>query len=228
MPVNSRGLMPTTSRRSLYVLVVAAALLLWTAPTHAAQTDPKAFVDGLVQQAMKMLNNPQMSDAERQQRFSTLLQTGFDIPRIARFVLGRYWLSASDQDRSQFNQLFAQWVVRTYADRFKNYSGEIVKVTGARTESPTSYVVTSELIHTNGAPPTTIYWHVNKVRDDLKIVDVEVEGISMALTEREEIASAIQRGGGTVAGLNQQLRQRLADGAGSAGSPLAPDQAQNH
>ena len=216
-----------TSRRSLSVLIVAAVLLLWAAPTRAAQTDPKAFVDGLVQQAMTMLKNPQMSDAEREQRFSTLLQTGFDIPRIARFVLGRYWLTASDQDRNQFSQLFAQWVVRTYADRFKNYSGETVKVTGARTESPTSYVVTSELIHTNGAPATTIYWHVDKVSDDLKIVDVEVEGVSMALTEREEIASAIQRDGGTVAGLNQQLRQRLAGGAGSTtGGPLAPGQAQ--
>jgi len=218
--------MLTTSRRSLSVsvLVVTAALLLWTAPVRAAQSDPKAFVDGLVQQALTMLNNPQMSDADRQQHFSTLLQTGFDIPRIARFVLGRYWLSANDQDRHEFSQLFAQWVVQTYAARFKDYSGETLKVTAARTESPTSYIVTSELIQPNGKPPTTIYWHVNKVGDDLKIVDVEVEGVSMALTEREEIASAIQRDGGTVAGLNQQLKQRLANGTGS----LAPDQAQNH
>jgi len=220
--------MLSTSRRSLSVLVVAAALLLWAVPVRAAQTDPQVFVDGLVQQALTMLNNPQMSDAEREQRFSTLLQTGFDIPRIARFVLGRYWLSASDQERSQFSHLFAQWVIQTYAARFKDYSGETVKVTGARTESPTSYVVSSRLIRPNGAPPTTIYWHVNKVGDDLKIVDVEVEGVSMALTEREEIASAIQRNGGTVAGLNQQLKQRVAGGAGSSGGSLAPDQAQNH
>ena len=217
--------MLTTSCRSLSVLVVAA-LLLWAAPVRAAPTDPKAFVDGLVQQALTMLNNPQMPDSEREQRFGTLLQNGFDIPRIARFVLGRYWLSASDQDRSQFSQLFAQWVVRTYAARFKDYSGETVKVTGARTESPTSSVVTSQLIHSNGAPPTTIYWHVAKRGDDLKIVEVEVEGVSMALTEREEIASAIQRDGGTVAGLNQQLKQRLAS-SGAAGGVLAPAQAQN-
>lgn len=217
-----------TFRRSLSVLVAAAALLLWAAPVRAAPTGPTVFVDGLVQQALTMLNNPQMPDSEREQRFSTLLQTGFDIPRIARFVLGRYWLSASDQERSQFSQLFAQWVVRTYAARFKDYSGETLKVIGARTESASSYVVTSQLIHTNGAPPATIYWHVNKIGDDLKIVDVEVEGVSMALTEREEIASAIQRDGGTVAGLNQQLKQRLDGGAVSANGSLAPAPAQSH
>ena len=219
--------MLSMSRHSLSVLFVAA-LLLWTVPVRAAQTEPATFVDGLVQQALTMLNNPQMPDSEREQRFSTLLQSGFDIPRIARFVLGRYWLSASDQERSQFNQLFTQWVVQTYSARFKDYGGETVKVAAVRPESPTSYVVTSQLIHATGGPPTTIYWHVNKTGDDLKIVDVEVEGVSMALTEREEIAAAIQRDGGTVAGLNQQLKQRLDSGTASAGSSLAPTQAQSH
>lgn len=218
--------MPPVSRRSLSVLVVAAALLLWTIPVRAEQTDPAAFVDGLVQQALAILRNPQMPDAQREEQFSTLLRSGFDIPRIARFVLGRYWLSASDQDRTRFSELFAQWVVRTYSARFKEYSGEIIKVTGARAESPTSYVVSSQLVHTNGAPPTTIYWHVSKMNGDLKIVDVEVEGVSMALTEREEIASVVQRDGGTVAGLNQQLQQRLNGGTVPASGLFTPTQAQ--
>lgn len=218
--------MLSTYRRSLSVLVVAAALLVWTIPVRAAQTDPAAFVDGLVQEALTILRNPQMPDAQREVRFNTLLRSGFDIPRIARFVLGRYWVSASDQERAQFGELFAQWVVRTYSARFKSYSGEIIKVTGARAESPTSYVVSSQLIHTNGAPPTTIYWHVNKSGGDLKIIDVEVEGVSMALTEREEIASVIQRDGGTVTGLNQQLQQRLDSGPVPASGSLAPAQAQ--
>ncbi len=208
--------MLSLTRRSLSVLVLTAALLAGPAPVQAAPTDPAGFVNGLVQQALTILRNRQMPDAERQQRFSTLLHTGFDIPRIARFVLGRYWLSASDQERNRFSQLFADWVVRTYSARFKEYSGEVIKVTGAREESPTSYVVSSELIHTNGAPPTTIFWHVRAADNDLKIVDVEVEGVSMALTEREEIASVIQRSGGSVAGLNQQLQERLDSGGSSA------------
>lgn len=213
-------------RRSLSVLVMAGALLLQTVPVWAAPTDPTAFVNGLVQAALADLRNQQMPDAEREQRFSSLLTSGFDIPRIARFVLGRYWLSASDKERSQFGRLFAEWVVRTYSARFKEYSGEIIKVTGSRAESPTSSVVTSELIHTNGGPPTAIYWHVRKSDDDFKIVDVEVEGVSMALTEREEIASVIQRSGGSVASLNQELQQRLDSGPVPASGDLAPTQAQ--
>lgn len=201
--------MLSRSRRSLSVLALAAVVLVWTAPVRAATADPAAFVNGLVQQALGILRNPQMPDAQREQRFSTLLHTGFDIPRIARFVLGRYWLTASDQERNEFSRLFADWVVQTYSARFKQYSGETIKIVGSRQESPTSYVVSSQLVYANGAPPATIYWHVRDNDGDLKIVDVEIEGVSMALTEREEIASVIQRSGGTVASLNQTLKQRL-------------------
>jgi phospholipid transport system substrate-binding protein len=205
--------MHTISRRSLYVLALTLAVLVWTAPVRAATANPATFVNGLVQQALAILRNPQIPNAQREERFSTLLHTGFDIPRIARFVLGRYWLAASDQERDAFSRLFADWVVQTYSARFKEYSGETVKIIGSRQESPTSYVVSSQLIHANGAPPTTIYWHVHDDGNGLKIVDVEVEGVSMALTERDEIASVIQRSGGTVASLNQTLQQRLNVGA---------------
>lgn len=217
--------MPSLSRRSLSVLALATAFLVWTAPARAATVDPAAFVNGLVQQALTILRNPQMPDAQREERFSTLLHSGFDIPRIARFVLGRYWLSASDQERNQFGQLFADWIVRTYSARFKEYSGETIRIAGSRQESPTGYVVSSKLIHANGAPPATIYWHVRDNGGELKIVDVEVEGISMALTEREEIASVIQRNGGSIASLNQTLQQRLGAGPVPASGSLAPTQA---
>ena len=41
-----------------------------------------------------------------------------------------------------------------------------------------------------------------------KIIDVVVEGISMAITPRSEFASVIQRGGGAFGSLLTQLRKR--------------------
>ena len=82
-----------------------------------------------------------------------MLHLNFDIPRISRFVLGRYWTTASDDDRNAFNGLFEEWVVRTYSQRFKDYGGENIKVLGSRAESDTSFVVQSQLIHPDGSPP---------------------------------------------------------------------------
>ena len=52
---------------------------------------------------------------------------------------------------------------------------------------------------------------MRKADDGFKIVDVDVEGVSMVLTQREEFSSVIQRSGG-LAGLNKTLQEKLASG----------------
>ncbi len=202
--------MVSISRRSLALMALVAAFVFPVARLKAASADPKTLVDGLVQQALALIRNKKLDDGARSRQFQALLDQNFDIPRISRFVLGRYWNAAEANDLKLFNNLFEQWVVQLYSSRFKEYAGETVSVTNARPESDTSYVVLSQLIHPDGSPPTLVTWHVNKADSGLRIVDVEVEGVSMALTEREEFASIIQRNGGSVASLNQAMQQKLA------------------
>jgi phospholipid transport system substrate-binding protein len=210
--------MISQSRRSL-LLAGAAVAALAALPVRAAPTDPSAFVDGVVQEALTILRNKQMPDSERESMFSTLLHRNFDIPRISRFVLGRYWNAASNQERDEFRKLFEQWVVKTYSAHFKEYTGETIKIGDARAENDVNFVVQSELIHPNGSPPALVNWHVRKEDAGFKILDVDVEGVSMALTERDEFSSVIQRSGGSVASLNQSLQQRLAsDSVPASGS----------
>ena len=197
-------------RRCLSLLTVAVALALPAPYARAAAPDAVSFVDTMVNQALGMLRDKQMPKAERDQKFAALLSQDFDIPRISRFVLGRYWASASEQERAEFAKLFERWVVRTYSARFSDYSGETVKVGSARPQGETDIVVESQIIHPDGSPPAKVDWRVRQKDGTFKIVDIDVEGVSMALTEKEEFSSVIQRNGGTVANLNNALQQNLA------------------
>ena len=202
--------------KKLRALVLVAVLGLVPGVARAAPTaDPATFVDGLVGAALQTLRNPALADGEREARLGAVLSENFDIPRIARYVLGRYWLVASDDERRAFSRLFERWVIRTYAARLAQYTGESVKVTGARPESDTGAVVTSQIIHPSG-PPTRVEWRVRREGDGYRVLDVDVEGVSMALTERDEVAATIQRTGGTVASLNRTLEAKLRDGTASA------------
>lgn len=192
-------------RSIVFCLLVFLAV---PALARAAAPDAAGFIDGLVGEALDTLKDKSLSEPAREERFGALLRRGFDMPRISRYVLGRYWLEASDDDRRAFAELFENWVVRTYASRLSQYKGETVKVAGARAEGATDAVVTSEIVHSAG-PPTTIEWRVERSGDQFRILDVTVAGVSMALTEREEIAAAIQRNGGTVAALNRAMAERL-------------------
>lgn len=199
-------------RITLSVPVVALALALSLPSARALQaTDPSTLINSLVNEAIANITDRQEADQDREMKFRTLLETGFDIPRISRFVLGRYWNIASEDQRRRFAGLFEEWVVRTYAARFKEYSGEVIQVIGTRAESEISTVVTSQFSGANGAPPVKVEWHVRKQADgSFKIIDVSVEGISMAVTQRDEIASVADRNGGTAEGLNQALEASLA------------------
>jgi phospholipid transport system substrate-binding protein len=201
---------PSLSRRGAFVWLVALALAV-PAVTARADTAPDArqFIDKLVNHALQILVQTKTNESEREQNFDLLLRNNFDIPRIARFVLGRYWAAASTQDRQKFIDTYRDFVIKSYASQFSEYRGETVKVTNARAEDADITVVNSEIVHPNGDPPIRVSWRVHRDGDTYKIVDVDVEGVSMMLAQREEFASVIQRNGGTVAGLIQAIQQKL-------------------
>jgi phospholipid transport system substrate-binding protein len=194
------------------------ALALLCADARAMQAaDPSALISQLVGQAINVIVDKNETENQRETKFRSLLQSGFDIPRISRFVLGRYWNAASEAQRKEFSQLFEDWIVRTYSARFAQYSGEKIQVVGTRNEGPTTTVVVSQFVSPTGAPPAKVEWVVRKSGDsDYTVVDVSVEGVSMALTQRDEIAAVADRNGGTVDGLNRAMQDKIKGAAAAA------------
>ena len=80
-------------------------------------------------------------------------------------------------------------------------------MTGSRA-APDGSLVSSEIVRPNGAPPAKVDWLLTEHDGAYKISDVIVEGVSMAVTQRSEFASVIQRHGGQVEGLITALRQK--------------------
>jgi phospholipid transport system substrate-binding protein len=203
---------PSLPRRAAFLLLVALAL---AAPGFAARADTapdaRQFVNQLVSSALQTLAQTKADEAQRERDFGLLFRNNFDIPRIARFVLGRYWTTASEQDRSKFIDTYREFITKSYAAQFGEYRGEIVKVTSARPESADITVVNSEIVHPSGDPPVRVAWRLHRDGNTFKIVDVDVEGVSMMLAQRDEFTSVIRRNGGTVAGLIQAIRQKLQD-----------------
>jgi len=174
------------------------------APAQSAE----AFITTLANDALKTLSE-KLPEAEIEKRFRVLLEKNFDLPRIGRFVLGRYWNGASDGEKRDFQKLFEDYVVRSYSLRFSEYSGETVKVTGSRPQSQENSIVASQILPTDGSPPVKLDWIVAKTGDDYRIIDVSVSGVSMSVTHRQEFAAVIEKTGGGVTALNKALQDKL-------------------
>jgi phospholipid transport system substrate-binding protein len=86
-----------------------------------------------------------------------------------------------------------------------------LRVLGSRTE-PGGAIVASEIIRPQG-PPIKVDWRLNTRNRVYKITDVNVDGVSMALTQRSEFAGLIQRNGGQLAGLLANMREERGSGS---------------
>lgn len=172
----------------------------------AAAADPAALISSLGSQALEVLGKgtPQ---SQRVARFRELLREDFDVPAIARFVLGRYWNVATEEQRAEFVRLFEDYIALAYSTRLAEYAGETFKVMSSRPDADGA-IVQSQILRPAGQAPIKVDWRLVGRNGAYKISDVSVDGISMAVTQRSEFASVIQHNGGQVEGLIALLRQK--------------------
>jgi phospholipid transport system substrate-binding protein len=191
-----------------FVLIVgtlASPLPVWAA------ADPAALITTLGNRALEVLGK-NATPAQRVARFHELFREDFDVPGIARFVLGRYWKTATPEQQEEFVRLFEDYIALVYSNQLAPYSGETLRVTGSRTNAGEAIVAT-EIIRPTGAPPVKVDWHLTDRNGTYKISDVAIDGISMAVTQRSEFASVIQRNGGQVGSLIARLREKTVSAA---------------
>lgn len=169
------------------------------------------FILEIGNRAISVLRTKQISEANRTARFGELLQTGFDLDYIGRFVLGRHWRAASDPQRTAYLDLFAQYVVKTYASRLQGYSGQSFVFVSERVAGIKDIVVRTRIGRPGGGAAINADWRVRKYHDSYRIIDVMVAGISMVVTQRQEFDAVIRRVG--INGLIDELRSRTGNHA---------------
>lgn len=194
-------------------LAKIAALLLMVSAAPAAATDDQGardFIAELGDRTIEILRQPDLDAEQSVAQFQDVFREGFDVPTVARFVLGRYWNVATPEQQQEYLQLFEQMVLETYARRFVEYSGETFTVTGTRPAGDSDVMVESRIVRPDG-PPVNVSWRVREREEGFQIIDVVVEGVSMSVTQRNEFASVIQRNGGEVEALLQAMRNQIAN-----------------
>jgi phospholipid transport system substrate-binding protein len=184
-------------------------VLVLTGRPAAAVDAEKAlrFVDDLGVTAIGTLSEPGLEDSVRQSRFRKIFRENFDLPTITRFVLGRYWSQATEEQRQEFQSLLEDYIVLANANRFKGYEGETFEVNEVRLHGDKDAIVYSRIVRDTNAP-VRVDWRVRRPRNGFKVIDIAVEGLSMVLTHRNEFSTVIQRSMNGIDGLIETLREK--------------------
>lgn len=179
------------------------------------------FVQDLADRAIASLGDSSVPLSKRRALFAELANESFELNYIARFVLGRHWRSATPEQRTSYVDLFKDFLVETYTRRLTEYADEVFTVAGTKPGGRNDLIVSSKIIRNHG-PDLPVDWRVRRFDGAFKIIDVKIEGVSMAITQRQEFSSVVHRDG--LDGLIANLRDKT---SGSRDKESANEEAAN-
>ena len=201
-------------RSLVTALAAAVALLVAMAPAPvSAQTlseQAQQHVNSAAEQTTSILARRDLTPAEQAEAMRGLLHQYFGVDEIGRFVVGRYWRSASAAEQEEFLKLFEDFILYGYANQFREYAGEHVRIQNASAVSEDTALVESVVVRPTAENDPRVTWRVTRVNGTLQIRDVTVEGVSMVQTQRSDFTATIQQRGGTLAALNDALGTKVA------------------
>ena len=166
----------------------------------------KVFLEKLGREVIETVSNVDITDTQREVNFRKLYLSSFDNYYISRFVLGRYWKTLDKSVQKQFVNSFNNYIVATYAPKFKGWEGTF-KAIDSQIEN-NYYNVKMNVINKEG-PKMQMMWklYVNK-NNKFKILDVNLEGVSMLVTQRAEFLSVIKNHPQGVNGLIDAMNKK--------------------
>lgn len=208
------------TRRDLILAASALAIpAMFRGTAHAQGVDTgraASLIETAGQELVSALNNTGLSVAQRRERVAGVLRRTIDIEGTGRFILGRYWRTASPQEQQDYLRLFDEIIIRNLSARFGEYQG--VRFTMGRSQQRTEEdVLVNTIVERPNSPSFSLDWRVADLGGQLKVVDVIAEGTSLRLTTRSEYSSVIQRNGGQVGALLTAMRQQIAQLAAREG-----------
>ncbi|MDH5750382.1 MAG: ABC transporter substrate-binding protein [Rhodospirillales bacterium] len=159
-------------------------------------------------EAIGVLSDPSLDGAKRETYFHDLLARDLDIPVLAKFMLGKHWRKTQGEQREAYEKVFRIFILKTYSSRLGGSHFDRFEVIKSEKSGKNDILVHSQVSEGQRKPIRAV-WRLRERNGKFVILDLMVEGISMALTLRQEFA-AIIREKKDVNGLIATLLQRSA------------------
>ena len=156
---------------------------------HANFESEEKFVSDFAASAINILGDESLNNNDKNIQFTDLVMSSIDMNLISKFVLSRYWKTASDQQKISYLNAFEEYFISSYANKLDQYSGE--KIVIVSSEAAKKFVIVKSNIVRDGADTLKIElnWRLLTRDDQTKIIDLSIEGISLIVAQREEFQS---------------------------------------
>lgn len=194
-----------TDRRSILAGLagVSAAVLLPGGVSAMTQAQARTLIDQVMADVQSIINSG-ASEAQMFARFETLFNRYGDVPIIARSALGPPARAASASQMQAFTAAFGGYLARKYGRQFRRFVGADARVNDAHPLQSFWEVETTMTLR--GEAPFEVRWHVSDRSGSNRFFNIIIAGVNVLAAERQEIGSMLERRGGNLDRMIQDLQ----------------------
>ena len=168
-------------------------------------TEPDVFVQSTVNRASKILSK-NISKDEKIIELQTIAKETVDIKKIGFYTLGSARKSLDNDQRDKYIKLFENYFLKTFASRLAEYTNPEIDVYDKEVINENFTIVKSTLKGTSERPEVKIDWRIiTKDPANPLILDLIIEGLSLARTQKEEFSSILNSNDGDINALFETL-----------------------
>ena len=169
--------------------------------------DPYSFIQETADRASEALNKRQ-SKEEKMEILKTIAKETVDIKGIGNYSLGAYKKTISDKKKIEYFDIFEKYFLKSFSSRLAEYTDPKIHVDSQKKLNDKYTMVSSTLLATDKKPEIKIDWRVvTKNPNKPLIIDIVIEGVSLAKVQKEEFSSIIKNNDGNINALFDNLKE---------------------
>jgi phospholipid transport system substrate-binding protein len=119
----------------------------------------------------------------------------FDTRYSAQLVLGKYWRSASEDQRARFIKAFQDSMLQNYGNALVNFTANKLKVQPGHVDPGADQASVNTTINRDNGTTIPVIYVLHKTPEGWKAWDVKIEGISYVKSFRDDFAAQIDQKG---------------------------------
>ena len=190
---------------SIFLFTLA---LLSSSILKAYSTEPKSFVNELVNEAINILSDKNLNIEDKKKFIEKIALENVDIPALGLYTLGELRKSSKKSDLIKYQKTFEEYFLKTLKSRLDDYSSSKFEVLSSDKKSSNYTIVSSKISSDDGKPEIKIDWRVYTKNPDKPLIrDLIVEGLSLARTQKEEFSSILSSNNNDINALILKLEE---------------------
>lgn len=197
-------------KKNIFAAILTSVFLFSSvakADVDVAKAD--AFVQNVTNEGIEDIINANVSQAVKDERFEKLFNNALDLDFIGQFVLGRYWRTATPEQRKAFIKVYRELNIKTWSARFDEFKGKSFKFVGSTPSNSKNQVFINSTVDMGEGAPAKVVWRVKQSGNTFKIVDIIIENVSLAITARNEYSAFIKNNNGNIDALIADLQKKV-------------------